>query len=178
MKNKIVKLSELSLIFFILFSLPFVFNCLIAGGAYKNVMAFAVFLGLIFFFIPYSLNSQKIFSMDILLVFFLKIAVLSILMIIHSDKKYFDEILITLSSIVTVGVAYQIGIKKASLLILRFALIMSVLSIIGFFLILFGILAPFSSFPNPDTRLNQNFLLTFSNAYYRIGNILVIRPAG
>jgi hypothetical protein len=136
-------LYALSLIFFVFFSLPFAFNSLIGGSYYRIVMICGVFFGLIFFLVSYSFNISKLFNKEILLVFLFKIAVWSILMLIHCDIKYIDEILITSISILAIAVSLHFGLCRTEYYILRIASLMALLSIIGFFLIVPGNLSDF-----------------------------------
>jgi hypothetical protein len=107
----------------------------------------------------------------------MKLLALVIISVIHTDVKYFETFLITLFALILLSIINQVGILPFSGLILKIGAVLSIMSAIAFILVPMGILPVFSSFPNPDTRISNNYLLSFSNVNFPVGHGYFIRPS-
>lgn len=159
---------------------PFYLHLAIPYHPYKFIIAFG--LG----YMLYALSFRKEVRLGnkvIISILALQIVYSIMASVLQSTFLGVDRLYINLSiQLVAVTIVYIyvytfFNINKLALSTSYIFISMGVLGGVAFFLGAVGVLKPVSMFPS-DNPLYTNFLLTFSNAYYEVGNSYIIRIAG
>jgi len=159
---------------------PFYFHLAIPYHPYKFIVLLGLFYMLYVMLIRNYIQSGNKVIMSILAiqVVYSILAALLQSTFLGVDVLYFNlSIQLVAVAIVYVYVYSFFSIHKLAISAIYVFFFMGVLGLGAFLLGAAGVLKPISVFP-PGNPLYTNFVLTFSNAYYELGNMFVIRVAG
>lgn len=159
---------------------PFYFHLAIPFHPYK----WLVFLGLLFMVVRLFKNkSFNIGNRQIVVILLIQMTYSLAAALLHETFLGVDLIYINLAlQLLAVLIVYTyintfFNVDKVAISVLYVIAVIGVLGGGAFALGIAGILKPVNTFP-PDTNLYTNFVLTFSNTYYEIGNVVFMRTAG
>ena len=169
------KVIHLSIFWLLVTSVaPFTFFML-SWHPYKILTFFIFIVTVLLLFLKRTII---IGCVPLLVIWLIQIVVFTFLFVIHQDVSYVNLILQNI--IVVTAYFYSvnfIGHKILAISIVYCITLMSIMGVVAFFCGLLG-MKPLSTFHNPDGRVVQNFLFTFTNMSFHFNGIYIIRYAG